>query len=255
MSRGSKNRRGLTLLELIVVMMILVAVAGILVPAITGMVGRSHTSAGAANIAECANAIQRYEAQYLRYPNMLDSLKETLAGADATDFLGLGDELVAAIEPVDLDAATLAALNDAGITTVGLHADPSATADATFQVTSPGDLDATTVLLGPTAAQQVAMGLEAVGVAGKYVVLGIGQQNTAIGKTMLEAPVHFPENGTENPADVYNRFLAVFQILSNDATPAPLEKAQFVGIMSPHAGALNNHLEHYFHLVAEEAAE
>jgi len=242
----------LTLLELIVVLMILVAVAGILVPAITGMVGRSHTSAGAANIAECANAIQRYEAQYLRYPNMLDSLKETLAGAADTDFLGLGDELVAAVEPVPaLTADTLGALNAAGIETVGLHVDPSATADATFQVTSSGTLAVGSILVGPTAAQQVLMGLETTGVAGKYVVLGIGQQNTAIGKTMLEAPVHFPENGTENPADVYNRFLAVFQILDDGG--AALEKAQFVGIMSPHAGALNGHLEHYFDLVADEA--
>lgn len=255
MSRKAKNRPGLTLLELIVVLMILVAVAGILVPAITGMVGRSHTSAGAANIAECANAIQRYEAQYLRYPNMLDSLKNTLTGATVTDFDGLGDELVAAVDPVTLDEDTLAALNGAGIETVGLHADTTTPADATFQVTSSGTLADGSILLGPTEAQQVLMGLETTGVAGKYVALGIGQQNTAIGKTMLEAPVHFPENGTENPADVYNRFLAVFQILNNDATPAALEKAQFVGMMSPHAGALNTHLEHYFHLVAEEADE
>ena len=251
MSRRSKNRRGLTLLELIVVLMILVAVAGILVPAITGMVGRSHTSAGAANIAECANAIQRYEAQYLRYPNMLDSLKDTLVGATANDFTGLGTELLDAVEPVTLTADTLDALNAAGIETVGEHADPAVAVDATFQTTTPGTLAAASVLLGPTADQQVLMGLETTGLAGKYVVLGIGQRNSAIGKTMLEAPVHFPENGVENPAEVYNRFLAVFQIL--DDSGAALEKAQFVGIMSPHAGALNSHLEHYFHLVADEA--
>jgi hypothetical protein len=85
--------------------------------------------------------------------------------------------------------------------------------------------------------------------------LGIGGQNTMIGKTVLEAPVHFPENGTQNPAAVYSRFLAVFQILNNDAAPVALDKAQFVGVMAPQAGTLNTHLESYFQLVNQEQGE
>ncbi|MEZ6106265.1 MAG: prepilin-type N-terminal cleavage/methylation domain-containing protein [Pirellulaceae bacterium] len=48
--RYNAARRGLTLIELVVVLLILVGLAGVVIPAVTNMVGRTHTSSGAANI-------------------------------------------------------------------------------------------------------------------------------------------------------------------------------------------------------------
>jgi len=52
MSRKCKNRQGLTLLELVVVMVILVALAGILVPMLPSMLGRAHAVNHSANVSE-----------------------------------------------------------------------------------------------------------------------------------------------------------------------------------------------------------
>src|SRR5262249_45704496 len=41
---------------------------------------------------------------------------------------------------------------------------------------------------------------------GTYVVLGFGSANTAVGKVMQEAPVHFPDQTTINPANFYMRY-------------------------------------------------
>jgi prepilin-type N-terminal cleavage/methylation domain-containing protein len=68
------NRNAFTLVELIVVLTILVGLAGVLIPAVTDMIARTNRSTSAINISEVAGAIQRYDAQYMTYPNNLDSL-------------------------------------------------------------------------------------------------------------------------------------------------------------------------------------
>ena len=57
----NRARRGFTLIELIVVLMILVGLAGMVIPAVTDMVQRTHTSTSAGNLHEVANAVARYE--------------------------------------------------------------------------------------------------------------------------------------------------------------------------------------------------
>ena len=243
MSRA-KARRGFTLIELIVVLMILVGLAGMVIPAVTDMVVRTHAATGSGNLAEVANAVQRYEVQYLDYPNNLDSARNAAldAGAD-------WDQAPAALgTEVTLDANTLLALQNAGITSVITHADASDS--ATFNQGAVTALTATSVLLGLSPAQQVAMGLETTGVAGKYVVLGVGSQSELIGKTMTEAPVHFPESGAEDPNTSYQRFFAVFQI--TDGTDA-LERARFATVVGPEGSGIGAHMGEYFEAVNEES--
>lgn len=241
-----RNRRGFTLIELIVVLMILVGLAGILIPAVTSMVGRTHTSTASANIAEIANAIQRYETQYMSYPNNFDSLETAVIG---TQLNTLDADLVSILAPVTLTTANgrLAALQNAGITSVGLHAED----DGTFVKAAPTTLVTTNVVQGLTAAAQENLGLETPtnGVANKYVCLGVGTLCSMNGRTMLEAPVHFPENGTGNPDSVYGRFIAVFQI--TDSAGDALERAKLVGVISPHGDGLDGHLAEYFEIAAE----
>ena len=229
-------RTGFTLVELIVVLMILVGLAAILIPAVTDMVARTNASTSSSNIAEVANSIQRYETQYLSYPNNLDSLMTDLIGT-SLDTLSAG--ITAATTDVTLTAATRVPLTVAGITSVGIHS----VGDNTFQQPTATALTDTTVLRGLTATAQETLGIETTGVAGKYIVLGIGALSDLNGKTNIDAPVYFPENGTLNPDAVYGRFLAVFQI--TDGTD-PLERAKLSTIITPTGEGLNSGLSNYF---------
>ena len=236
------TRRGFTLVELIVVLMILVGLAAILIPAVTDMVARTNASTASSNISEVANSIQRYETQYLAYPNNLDSLMTDLTG---TDLDTLSTALTAATADVTLTALTRAPLTAAGITTVGVHT----AGDNTFAMPTATALTDTTILKGLTAASQVALGLETTGVAGKYILLGVGAKTDLNGKTNMHAPVYFPENGTLNPDAIYARFIAVFQI--TDGTD-PLDRAKLTTIITPTAEGLNAGLADYFELVANQ---
>ncbi len=244
MSSRAKSRRGFTLIELIVVLMILVGLAGMIVPAVADMVARTHTATAARNISEVANAVARYEVQYLSYPTRLDSLSDnaTLAAAGTWDQAPEG-----VTATVTLTADTADALANAGVNSLAVHTDGQDSATFTQSATfvTPAD---TNVVYGLTVAQQQSFGLEATGVAGKYVVFGVGGQNTAIGKTMTTAPVHFPESAAENLNTSYGRFLAVFQI--TDGTDA-LERAKLVAVYAPEGASQGDELAEYFEIVSD----
>ena len=77
--RDHHARGGLTLLELVVVMAILIALAGILVPVFPDLLARASTSTGATNLTEVAKAVQMYQGLYRSYPDLLDSLVDGTA--------------------------------------------------------------------------------------------------------------------------------------------------------------------------------
>lgn len=241
LTRSQTSRRAFTLVELIVVLMILVGLAAILIPAITDMVSRTSRSSASSNISEVSGAIQRYEAQYLAYPDNLDSLMESLNGT-VTTLGSLNPTLPANLANVVLSANTLAALQAAGISNVGVHGDD----DGTFAMPTATALASADTLKGLTTAAQQALGLETTGVAGKYVVLGVGALSDLNGKTMVDAPVHFPRNTVSNPETVYSRFLAVFQI--TDDSSAALDRAKFVGVIAPDGSGLSTEMSGYFEI-------
>ena len=245
------NCGAFTLVELIVVLTILVGLAGVLIPAVTDMIARTNRSTSAVNISEVAGAIQRYEAQYMSYPNNFDSLMMDdglgggLAGGD--DLNTLTAALGTASADVTLTAATLATLSTAGLTSVGLHA----LDDATFALPTATTLAIGDKLKGPTAVAQQALGLETTGVAGKYVLLGVGALCDMNGKTVVDAPVHFPRNATTNPESTYARFIAVFQITDGTALPGgALNRAKFVGVIAPDGLGLSSELNGYFQVTS-----
>ncbi|MCY2983395.1 MAG: prepilin-type N-terminal cleavage/methylation domain-containing protein [Planctomycetota bacterium] len=237
--RNRRSRKGFTLIELIVVLFILVGLAALIIPTVSGMVGRTTASTSASSIGNVANAIQRYEAQFMQYPDNFDSLKTSLATGTELDTLDAA--FVAATEEVTLSLTKRAPLTAAGITSVGIHT----TGDGSYALATPTALTNTTVLRGPTTATQVALGLEKTGVAGKYIVLGVGSITDMKGKTMIEPPAAFPSDGSINPVLTYRRFMAIFQI--NDGTN-PLTRAKLVGVLAPDASSVSTELGNYFTL-------
>lgn len=241
-SARTNNRNGFTLVELIVVLMILVGLAAVLIPAVTDMVSRTNSSTSSSNISEVSNSIQRYETQFLSYPNDLDGLVTDLTG---TDLGSLSAGLTTATADITLTAPTRAPLTAAGISSIGVHT----VGDSTFDPATPTALTNTTVLKGLTADAQVAIGIETTGSLGKYVVFGIGAVADLNGKTNIDAPVYFPENGTLNPRAVYGRFIAVFQI--TDGTD-PLTRAKFITVITPTGQGLSTGLSNYFEIVSNQ---
>ena len=78
-----------------------------------------------------------------------------------------------------------------------------------------------------------------------YVAFGVGAQNTAIGETMLDAPVHFLEGG-ESPIEEYARWIAIFAIPAEGS----IRLASVVGFEEDVLSGLDKHLNEYY-----EAAE
>lgn len=106
LGKGLKRHRngGFTLIELIVVLIILAAVAGIVIPAVA-MIGRStDMAASASNQAELGKSIQQFFLLQKRYPQGLDSLlDDRTAGALGSIGDGTPDQVY---RPLGADTST-----------------------------------------------------------------------------------------------------------------------------------------------------
>lgn len=261
-----KRRNGLTLLELVIVLTILVAVGGIMVAIFPQFLTKAHTSTCAANIPEMIKAVQMYDGMYTEgYPDRMDSL---VVGTQHASFLaddhGLGT--------VTLTQEQADALNEAGIGEVMTMADDPGTGDWWHPTFHPygnevlSDTDYATVTAGMTMATLDAnyttnpinaqtMGLD----PGKvYVVLGLGAPCRMFGKTANEAPVHFADDMNDNPNKRYMRFAAIFQIgddvgengdddtwgTADDIPPTTLSKARFRTVGALHTGGMEGVAAH-----------
>ncbi len=248
-----KRQAGLTLIELTVVLLILVGLAGLLIPFVTGFVGSTHDSTGTFNSAALDNTIQRHIGQFGGLPNDMESLIQqtagtgTVSGADCAEVGEVYCEMMNTgfWTPVPVDTGTAGpttiranSLAMAGITSV-YHMDPNGD-NATFRST---EATPTPLAGAPTALAAVA-GIDEDGdgiatveehlaaaferPAGDfdsgcydYIGLGIGDKSTMIGKSMSTAPVHFAQTGAMSAANRYNRFVAVIQVDNNGAAVAP----------------------------------
>lgn len=78
-TRKRKTRPGLTLMELVVVMFILMALAAIMVPLFPSLIERAHRSSQGTNATEIAKAVQLYQSFYGNYPDGYDLLTDGTA--------------------------------------------------------------------------------------------------------------------------------------------------------------------------------
>lgn len=247
-------RRGLTLIELVVVMLILAAVAGILIPLLPNMVTRAHTTTGATNVGEVAKAIQTHEAMYLTYPNNFDSLVLSGTGGLATYIpANSGADLTTVTTTTDM----VDALRNAGITTMAQMINAPASNPGDFSPTFyPYGTDAsvlptaTAITSGMTLASittTAASRIFSASPTASYAVFGVGARTSMQGKTLQEAPVHFSDNAATPPGVAYSRLGVVFQL--TDSAGEALERAKLVGIIAFHDDGivgLNDHLAEYF---------
>lgn len=234
-------RRGLTLLELVVVLTILVALAGIVVPMVSNLLPFSSSAAGATNAAEVERVVQMYLSR--SQSNTLDLLDNLAAtGGGLVSYLQTNSTATPPdIVPVTLAAPAVVSLNSLGIANVyqlienPLPATPTVPAwNPTFYpyAYSATGLPVAEALTAGTpvaslsslaAAQK--FGVPDSAVPGTYVVFGLGKYSTMSGvnggaRYLQEAPVAFNPNAGGGPDAVYCRFGLVFQVDPVNGTPA-----------------------------------
>jgi len=247
------RRRGLTLIELVVVMVILAALAGIVVPLLPGMVGRAHTSSSATNVGEIAKAIQTHQALQLSYPDNFDSLVDT-TGALVGYLPGAG---AGQLTTATLTDETADALIDAGIANMAQMIPAPASNPGDFSPTffpygTDRDVPPTSTALADGVAVASLTGaaanrLFAAPVGATYALFGVGSRTTMQGRSLQDAPVHFPESANDSPSVAYSRYAVVFQL--TDGSGNPLKSARMVGVCAFHDDtvvSLNDHVAEYW---------
>jgi type II secretory pathway pseudopilin PulG len=237
---------GMTLIELAVVLLILIGLAGLMLPYVSGFVEKTHNSTTVDTIAELNKAVQLYKTTKWAAPNNL----ETLVDVGGTSLYSkLQDSSMLSLTASGGGASPVNAANTAlakaGIKSV--YANNNATTDATFQSTSGSAatvtafatsvalafLNGTTAadtffgqLASPTADKVKNQLIYAFGgsdatwdtVCTNYVVMGIGSANSMVGSTMQAVPVHFAGTGDQQPTLQYNRYVAVFAVHNGAST-------------------------------------
>ena len=74
------RQAGMTLIELTVVLLVLVGLAGLMIPYVSGFVTKTHDATGSDSLASLNSAIQRYDVQFLGQPAGYDSLMSDITG-------------------------------------------------------------------------------------------------------------------------------------------------------------------------------
>ncbi len=253
-------RLGLTLLELVVVMTILIALAGLLVALFPGFLKLAHTSTGGTNMPELNKVFQMHHQVQRGWPNYLDNLVDE-AGSLYAKLPGDPTSAGYFLEPLTLEAEQAQALLDAGLTAVFPLTSDADIDDATYDcygegVVAPELEDAVPVATGLTVARLTTPG-DIAKFKGHddavYVVFGVGQATPLVGEggMMQDAPVHFGHNANTRPNEVYSRFAAVFrlgsvELVDDDDDPATPDvevydvdgPADFITCVGLHGGGI-----------------
>jgi len=226
------RQAGMTLIELTVVLLVLIGLAGLMIPYVGGFVSKTHDSTGSDSLASLNSAIQRYDVQFLGQPAGYDSLMSNItsgSGAVYTKLMnGDGTGTLDAKDYVKVVSLDAESFTDVGIDNVMLM--DSTTSDATFAATASsvnlsGTVELLALQVSGTCGMNDPMGCieddaelgEILGRkvdtdANDYVIFGVGQDSAMVGKTVSEAPVHFAKTGAMSAANKYNRILAVYAV-------------------------------------------
>jgi prepilin-type N-terminal cleavage/methylation domain-containing protein len=247
-----RRRGGLTLVELIVVLAILVILAGLITGKLDGILSKSHSAQGGSAIGETMRYMDTFRAANGRYPDIYDSML-TATGTPYTNLLpGAKEKYV----PTTLTQAELNSLALAGVTrvlrhdeTAGVPVNDSAILPAVTLTTSTQVMkfDVTHAEVQGVLLKEWRQPVEEVlGTSGTgtdatrtYLAFGIGPQCTLCnGKNglMRDAPLH----QDTDPGRFYNRFVVIFA-----TSKEPGEKAFFVGAVGPDGDTMGSHVREF----------
>ncbi|HEX4147140.1 MAG TPA: hypothetical protein VHY91_26825 [Pirellulales bacterium] len=270
-------RRGLTLMELVVVMVILIGLAGVLLPMLPSFLTKTHDSVTTTNISEVNKAMTGYLSTNLGYPDQFDSIIDTSGamysgavfnsantfnptGTAQLTFTPSGNQTAGSVganafylaKPL---GSELNSLTTGGILSL-VQMNPTPT-DATFSAYTglpPTGLQAVSGYAQLLFADNdyiyqklnIAPKLDSNGNPCNYVVLGLGPYCTIVGSRsfgIFDAPVAFGEHFFEQPSHSYARMLCVFRVYQDGS------RCEFVGSAHPDPtglGTMDMHTQEYY---------
>ncbi|HEX4131798.1 MAG TPA: type II secretion system protein [Pirellulales bacterium] len=235
-------KRGLTLIELVIVVAILGVLAAMLLPKFEGLQTAANHAAAAGSATDAARLIESYKAAKTVYPNYWDSLLNGTslwtAANVGTKTMGLDTELVgngATVDKLILGSA-LTTTQSLAMSKVGITTITGLTATLSLSGYRPGDMFTTampvtgaalaTINAGSSGGKKIIdhiypQNLQPTGsgsgtinptstISGdtQLIVFGLGPQNSLVPNSMMEAPTY----GNDDALYVYNRLLAVFEL-------------------------------------------
>jgi type II secretory pathway pseudopilin PulG len=246
-------RFGLSLLELLVVLTILIALGGIVVSTLPGMLKRTQVATAASNIPEIDATIRR-TAMLSRgkIGNRFDAL---VAGSDSLDgnipsYIGGAETF----ETTNLSVADVGALREIGITELVPAAAETINATYNSHDQTPVEIgsDSNVCSLSDDSANNILTqdwNLEPAENA-KYIVIGLGEQCSMVGAgakaAFSESPVHFSDSREQSPDEMYSRYLLLVEIKSVDELKSV---ARYVGAGIPGRDGIHSvskELEDYY---------
>lgn len=231
------GRDGLTLIELLVVLTILIALGGIVVSSLPGLLEKTQSATAAANVPEIDSAIRRQLVTANGIVgNRFDSLVTGTDGisGEVADYVG-GAEY---FQATPLGEADVEALERIGL--IELVPASASPADATFDshTQRPVSLGTDTKVCAVADAFTVELMEQIFNLTpedkSRYLVFGLGARSSLVGGSenalFAEAPVHFSDDASSNPKNMYSRYLIVVEIKSptEDTT-----RARYVGVAIP----------------------
>ncbi len=238
--------RGFSLLELVVVIGVLVALVGILVPKLPDLLNRANNASWSTNLVELDKAIMEYAAlNNGQYPDGWDSL----VTSSGSLYIGLPGGSSATLSSTVLTTGTLSQgqvdrINRAGITSIQLMKNTVSTnfgatyfaySDTPGTYTNPVSLaSGTTVALlrangsGSYLFNGQKMYLDS---THTYWIVGVGQACSLIGPNGIvkDCPVLRHSDGCLNPETAYCRAAALFDLGTTAVPIGDRGVAKFVG--------------------------
>jgi len=237
MNRIEKKRRpGLTLIELVVVLVILVALGGIAVATIPNLLNRTHVATVASTLSAVDAAVKQHA--LLNSGAIGDNFDSLVTGpADLDGTVAAYVNSSGAYAEYTLAAEDVAALQGIGVSTL-VPATP-APDNATFE----GHDNLPVVLAAGKKVAVLSVPLNTLGkvwnytpkVGAQYIVVGVGPKCSLVGANegahFSEAPVHFVDAHSERANKAYARVMLVLELA--DAGTADAE-ARYIGAGAPY---------------------
>jgi hypothetical protein len=244
-------------LELVVVLAVLVVLAGMLVPIISGLGYQTNAATNATVADEVTRSVRTYHARFDAQPDRWDSLLTTTGTLFSKLHSGLvggtpsdpGRTIVSS-SALDLDAQQAESLRQAGINTL-YDSDDSQAANAPntsrARIVAGGGKVA---LLSKTSAgaARILQDATAVGQShasyhedNEFVLLGLGGDSALRGTVATEVPLI----QSADPLNYYARMICIYMIPRTGAAASEVFPAVFVGCILPDGTSRSDNVESY----------
>ena len=234
---------GLTLIELLVVLTILIALGGIVVASLPGLLSRTQSATAAANVPEIDSAIRRKMVTANGViGNRFDALVTggTGANGEVADYIG-GKEYFQAVAISQEDVEALANI---GLTElIPATANPSdATFDSHMQQPIPVANDTRVCSVSKAFTTEIMERIWNLTPTDdqRFLVFGLGSRSSLVGgsETALfpEAPVHFSDQASSRPKNMYSRYLIVIELKTRTDGSS---RARYVGVAIPDSNGIH----------------